>query len=163
GDGFCDTEADYIAERWYNCNNYTAHTDQHGVTLTPDPTVYMSYSPDRCMTRFTPSQIAYMRNNLYTRRSNLLNPVNKPASDALALAQPEIIYPGDLLYANYHKVVWRSVPGAEYYHVRVSLNNVFEVVYQESVTADTSLELNIEVRDRAALKVSVTPLKGTNV
>ncbi len=163
GDGFCDTEADYVAERWNNCNNFPVHTDRYGVTLTPDPTVYMSYSPDRCMTRFTSSQVAYMRNNLYTRRPNLLNSVNKPSSGVMELEQPEIIYPSDLLYANYQKVVWRQVPGAEYYYVKVSSNSVFETVFQASITADTSLELNIDVRDRAQLKVAVTPLRSVNV
>ncbi len=162
GDGFCDTRADYLGERW-SCPYNGTLTDQYGAALSPDHTVYMSYSTDACMTRFTPSQIAYMRNNLYTRRSNLLNSAYKP-NPYTNLEQPKIIYPDDLLYANYQKVIWNAVPGAEYYHVKVSVtSNYFSIVRQEALTSDTSLELTFNVVDRASLTVAVNPMMSTNV
>ncbi len=163
GDGFCDTDADYISERWNDCNNYPAHTDPTGAVVTPDGSLYMSYSPDKCMSRFSPSQIAYMRYNLNNdpRRAGLRN-YTKP-DEWQTMAQPDIIYPGDYLYANYKKVIWRKVAGAEFYHVKITTNSVFLTVYQEAVTADTSLDLSVDFRDRASLKVTVTPMNSRNV
>ncbi|MEM9992373.1 MAG: metalloprotease, partial [Bacteroidota bacterium] len=75
GDGFCDTEADYLNYRW-NCNNEgqssVEQTDPTGEKFTSEASLIMSYSSDECANRFTPEQIAAMRANLLDTKSDWL-------------------------------------------------------------------------------------------
>jgi len=162
GDGFCDTDADFLSDRWqcpYN-NNYQ---DAAGDAYHPDPTIYMSYSQDACMSRFTSQQISYMRSQLHSRRTSMLT-INSPTPYA-PMAQPNIVYPADQLYANYQRIIWNRVPGAEYYHVKVfrSTLQVDALLVQEVLTQDTMLELNFTIQPNATFNVKVNPLTAANV
>jgi hypothetical protein len=70
GDGFCDTPADYLSERW-NCDQYGQSTctlvDPTGTSFHADGQNSMSYSQDVCVTKFTPNQIAAMHLDLDQR------------------------------------------------------------------------------------------------
>lgn len=85
GDGFCDTEADYISFR-YNCPFVTLVQDPTGTVITPDPSYFMSYSSDNCMSRFSQEQKDAMRADI-TQRGWL----NVPAPTNLATISADSI------------------------------------------------------------------------
>jgi hypothetical protein len=90
GDGFCDTEADYISFR-YNCPFVTLVQDPTGTVITPDPSYFMSYSSDQCMSRFSQEQKDAMRADI-TQRGwlNVPAPANLAtiSSDSIAALFP---------------------------------------------------------------------------
>jgi len=57
GDGFCDTEADYLSFR-YSCPFNSPVLDPSGVPTQANPSYYMSYSSDQCMNNFSTEQKA---------------------------------------------------------------------------------------------------------
>lgn len=157
GDGFCDTEADYLSGRW-NCPYSGSYTDANGDAYKPDGTNYMSYSNDACMTNFSPMQIAKMQNTLATKYKNT------PTTGATTFTQfkaPSIIYPTDKIYANYTKVIWSKVAGAEAYQVSVIQGLVNRI---ETVTADTSLDISaLNFNTNNSYSINIIPLSGVNV
>jgi hypothetical protein len=158
GDLFCDTDADYISDRWY-CPYVGTKTDVTGTKYHPDSSLYMSYSMDNCQSRFSNLQMAAMQNNLHNQRSYLLTG-SVPFYNALAI--PGIVYPNDSIYANNTNVKWHKVAGADYYQVKISLatNNL---VKQEGLTSDTTLGINFPMYSTVQYKVTVTPLSSKNL
>ncbi len=142
GDRFCDTPADYIGFRW-NCNGFTvSDSDINGDLFQPDPTLYMSYSSDFCMNRFSPQQINTMRQTLIggtpsdpAPRGYLTvfpmpawdtidGPVNLIEPVAGSAPQP----------ANWVFFRWNKAEGATQYFVRIRRNNL---PVTEFITTDT--------------------------
>jgi hypothetical protein len=129
GDFFCDTPPDYISDRW-NCNaEGKSGTEQHdpaGVPFRSDGTLFMSYSNDNCMNRFSAEQIEAMRWNIQTEHESYLD--NYASTDPAllvdlpddAVVQP--LSPIDTAVVQYNNVTltWEPVPGATYYDVEVS-------------------------------------------
>jgi hypothetical protein len=142
GDRFCDTPADFISSRW-SCPYTGSQTDLNGdlYRTVLDGTLYMSYSNDGCQDKFSPNQMTEMYNVLPSERSYLLN---GPTINPVVLDTPELVSPAngfDQLAYNYVNLKWKTVPGAEYYHVLVSrfLNpNQFNI---DTIVSDTSVLL----------------------
>lgn len=136
GDGFCDTPADFIGNRW-SCPSARLQLDINGDRFRPDSSYYMSYSSDVCMSRFSAQQITAMRATLAgttaSRGYLLINPMpNYPViSNAPIQLQP---LAGDTVVPNQAVFSWQGIPGATMYHVRIYLFN-FSVV--DTFTADT--------------------------
>jgi hypothetical protein len=90
GDGFCDTEADYISFR-YNCPFVTLVQDPSGTVITPDPSYFMSYSSDNCMSRFSQEQKDAIRADI-TQRGWLNTPapanLSTIVSDSISAIMP---------------------------------------------------------------------------
>jgi len=161
GDGFCDTDADYIPQRW-NCP-YTGVplTDPLGDTLHPDGTIYMSYSDDACMTRFSAQQITAMQANLAGPRSNLLNYSFPPYSD---MSTPVVTFPtNNVFYSNQKTLQWNAVPGAQYYYVKITTQSLPTVVREEALTTNTSFTITSTLYENIPFQASITPLNGKNV
>lgn len=160
GDGFCDTDADYLSSRW-NCP-YTGAplTDPSGAAVTPDGTLYMSYADDACTNRFSTQQITYMQNNLYNNRSNLLQQSSAPYS---TLDTPHIVYPTPMMYSNDKTVRWNKVPGAQYYFVKLSTQTLPNLYREKWITSDTFVQVTSQVFDNVSYYAYITPLTGKNV
>lgn len=158
GDGFCDTDADYLSVRW-NCPFVTAKTDQFGETYRLDSSVYMSYSSDACQSRFSAQQIAKMQNNLQTsfRRTGIRNDVTPPHSP---LGIAPVIYPAGTMYNNLKKIVWNKMPGATYYYVRIVYTTLPNLYRQTAFTSDTSLNITFSLVDNAQYTVTIYPVNG---
>lgn len=138
GDLFCDTRADHIAYRW-GCPYSAFVYDLNNERVIPDSSLYMSYSIDNCMDRFSGEQMQTMRDNLQFDRPGLaLN-----ALDTNSFSQPiNLISPvngAENLPANGINFVWNKVQGAEYYYVQVSRTNYFNATIKEAFTTDTSI------------------------
>lgn len=162
GDGFCDTDADYLYNRW-SCpyNGFNVLLDQTGDTLKPDPTLYMSYSDDACMTRFSTLQIGAMRNNLYNKRNYLRT---KTATPYAAMSVPTVINPvNNMIYSNTKWISWNNVPGAEYYYVKITSAALPTVIRQEALTNNTYMNITMPLSAGANYLVTIVPLNGKNV
>jgi hypothetical protein len=158
GDLFCDTDADYLSDRWY-CPYTGNQLDVTGTPYHPDSSLYMSYSSDNCQSRFSTMQIARMQNNLHAQRANLLQG-HIPAYSALDFAS--MVYPNDSLYANNTNIRWRKVAGADYYQVKIVLQNN-GIVKQEALTSDTSLATTFNMIANIPYKVTITPISSKNM
>lgn len=162
GDGFCDTDADYLGSRWA-CpyNGFNVLLDPLGDTVKPDPTLYMSYSMDACMTRFSPLQIGSMQNNLYGKRNALRL---RPSTPYAALSTPNVFLPANkVMYSNTKYVMWNKVPGAQYYYIKITSAALPTVVRQEALTTDTFLNISIAMVNGGNYLATVVPLQEKNV
>ena len=98
GDGFCDTPADFIGDRW-SCPYDFNRVDPHGDPYYPDSSLFMSYANDNCVDRFSNEQISSMIYNLLVYRNELLD---HPTPDIKNLYKTEHIYPEDF--------TWQQIP-----------------------------------------------------
>lgn len=159
GDGFCDTDADYIAERWY-CPYTGTQTDQDGVPYHPDSSLYMSYALDACMSRFSNMQIAAMHYNIQTERPDLYP---GPFIAYSELDTPVIANPVDTMYANYQMLQWHPVPFANQYRVAVAPKLSPYLTRMEVITGDTSVPVTFTMNPGITYQVRVEPLSSVNV
>lgn len=158
GDGFCDTEADFQGARW-SCPYSGNKLDQTGTAYQPDSSLYMGYATDACMTRFSTQQIARIRSVFTQYRQNLLTGSHTPYS---TLSDPNIVYPVDSVYSNYKKIVWKKVPGAEYYHIKVTHNTIASFVFEEKLVSDTFINLSYGFADQQKYKLIINPVMNSN-
>jgi len=161
GDGFCDTDADYVAERW-NCPRNNTKRDQFGDLYKLDSSMYMSYSSDVCQSRFSAQQIAAMQYNLQSagNRAGIRNATH-PAN--IALDTSRFIYPAPTMYSNHKKIVWNRMPGANYYYARIAFTTIPGLYKQTAFTADTSLNIDFALLEGVSYKVTVSPLNAYDV
>ena len=133
GDGFCDTPADYISDRW-SCTLPEIFSDAVGQTFTIDEKNYMSYSMDGCQQYFKNDQMAEMKNTPSTYRSYLGNLTPPNLSP---LAQANLIYPpnnNQTISADTVKFEWDEIQGADYYIFKLTLANSNNIIVEEIIT-----------------------------
>ena len=142
GDGFCDTPADYISDRW-SCD--TARRSQSlidptGTSFTADGNYYMSYSLDACMSKFSLEQMTAMRD---FAQSNLSNLVQLTPTPYLPVAQATLNYPIDSVVTRYDTLTlsWQRDPNATTYIFEMSRQNSFQLIQTTQYTSDTSITL----------------------
>jgi len=156
GDFFCDTDADYLGDRW-SCP-YTGHkADANGDLYHPDSSLYMSYATDNCMSRFSNQQMSVMNSRLTSDRTNLLTV--HPTGNA-TLNSANIIQPGNVMYANNKTVVWDKVTGADAYYVKYGWASV---ITKDTIVSDTSYTIQGALTNNSQYYVSVVPLSSVNV
>lgn len=135
-DGFCDTYPDYISNRW-NCTedkkSNSPMKDVNGQEFYADGSLFMSYSNDRCMSRFSADQSEAMRNFLETRRSSLkrtgISPVILGSIDRTAMyPQDSSSVPGTSI-----RFTWPEAEGADGYLFQLSRNASFTLPIKFSV------------------------------
>lgn len=158
GDGFCDTDADYLSDRW-NCPYSGVKYDVNGDRYHPDSSIYMSYATDACMTRFSNQQIGRMQSKLNSSYQNLLNSNPPPYSD---MSTPHVLYPADSVHSNFTRVIWNKVQGAEMYHVKIS-QKIPAVTRQDTVIADTVFDITYKMANNNNYSVQISPLSGVNL
>ena len=152
GDGFCDTNPDYLMEGW-GCNNQGFYpdslTDPNGVRFAVEAWNIMSYSRDGCQNGFSDDQEAAMLANLTNR--NIINNEGVPEEGAngeeLAHISPE--NNETLPASDFVELTWESVPNADFYIVQLhssqNLNGAVlftEVVYGTSLIIEEGLVAN---------------------
>lgn len=145
GDGFCDTPADYLNDRW-SCNNdglsQTLQMDPDSVEFRSHGKYIMSYSNDGCQSIFSDEQIDAMRANLNGPRANLPTQPTDPALAAPDAAEMSLLLPENGAKTDFYDEVtlqWSSVEGADYYLVQLNQTPFFNGVIAQYATADTSL------------------------
>ncbi len=144
GDGFCDTPADYLADRWDCPYSGSVLLDPVGDTVVPDETLIMSYSADECQTRFSTQQKAAMRNYINRSKQGMV------ASEVPyygALMPPQQLSPdASNPYVNGTLSVfqWSPVSRAMGYQVQVSrffsmAQNVIDIMVEDTLFATSEL------------------------
>jgi hypothetical protein len=149
GDMFCDTDPDYVSQRW-SCPNTKQFIDPNNVTFTLKSDNYMSYSSDDCQSKFSENQIAHMNDAMITLNDR---------KDLLLLPQPIIapmstdtfFEPKTHTMRTSRKnlfIRFRKVLNATSYHIVIAkgttvLNNSFNItpasVKIDTIITDTSL------------------------
>lgn len=133
GDGFCDTKADYVSQRW-GCPLAWNLTDPNNVTFKPDSSIYMSYSSDNCQSRFSQEQMLAMQADLQQRG------IASGIADTRLLPSPQKIYPSsNQTQVNAKNVVlqWKKVDGAFAYHLQVARFGAWEYLNIDKLIYDT--------------------------
>jgi Secretion system C-terminal sorting domain len=146
GDGFCDTPADYISDRWpcsIEGKSHTLLTDPQGTPFRADASFYMSYAYDNCSSRFSNEQIEAMRANLLSEHSSYLQvnaPPRESADNIVSLSSPV-----DTQMVQFNNVTfqWEPVPNARYYMVEVSIfSNFGAILWSKTVSKETILAVS---------------------
>lgn len=145
GDRFCDTEPDYLNDRW-QCNgdlrSKSVQYDPDSNAFRSDATLYMSYASDQCNSRFSTEQIAAIRANLETEHSSYLQ-ISAPITGMDITAPVELISPVDStqpVQYNHIEFKWKPIPNARYYTVEIANDPGFNTrFFYQTVTDTTSL------------------------
>jgi len=123
GDLFCDTPPDYTNERWA-CDqeglSLKTYIDPNGEEFKPDGTNFMSYSMDKCQSRFSPEQEARMHQILESNFKSLeykFIPPPPVSGKNLSILEPSDM--DDIDIQNPH-LIWEDLPDAKEYIVQIS-------------------------------------------
>lgn len=169
GDRFCDTDPDYLNDRWACGNDFRSNTVQHdpdGNSFRSDATLYMGYANDACASRFSEEQMAAIRANLKSQHSQYLQ-ITQPLTDIDADAQVQLISPNDTLTAvqyNHIELTWTKVPNARYYAVDISLTPQFNsIIYSKTLIDENSLVINSALPNNRNLYWRVRVYNGWDV
>lgn len=140
GDGFCDTGADYISNRW-TCNgdskSSTIYLDPNGEEFQADGTLIMSYSNDQCAHRFSSDQIDAMHANIADERQDLvfnptpMAPIDPNVNFVLNTPDPANVGVTEAL------LDWEPVPNATYYLVQVGLVPNMSLIIDQGIVSST--------------------------
>ncbi len=120
GDGFCDTDADYLDFR-YNCNFPVTQLDINGDLFQVNKALIMGYAADNCVDEFTQQQKSMMNYALNVLRPYLLN--QNPAMNIEVTTSPDLQFPIDSSNNNAPNFLhfrWKPVLGATHYVVQAS-------------------------------------------
>lgn len=139
GDGFCDTKADYVSQRW-GCPLPWNLRDKTGATFKPDSSIYMSYSSDNCQSRFSAEQMAAMNANAQNRGWG------KATADTRSLPAPAKWFPlenDSALNPIGVTLSWKKVPDAFAYHVQIARFGDWNFLNFDALVFDTITITNL--------------------
>lgn len=144
-DGFCDTEPDYLMERWacdFNGEYRDSMTDPDSLRFAVQGRNIMSYASDACVNTFSEDQKTAMITNLAGRSDFSSNTSGEGAvaanEDDMNLLLPE--HNVTLPHNNFVELTWNSVPNADYYIVQMNRTSNFNgAIFFTEVVTDTSL------------------------
>lgn len=163
GDGFCDTPADFIANRW-SCPTSQIVNDFNGDRFRPDSSLYMSYANDNCVSRFSEQQQLAMRATVNSTTASRGYLTINPMPNYPGLSAPSLYLPanGDTLVPNQAQFRWQSVPGADFYQLKVYVGSSFTVV--DTMISDTAyLNLSNKIRANRVHSWEVRAFNGANL
>ncbi len=154
GDGFCDTAADYLNDRWgcsFNGNSTTSQKDPSGVSFYSNGSYFMSYSLDACSYQFSAEQIAAMRANLLDDNEDLMSETQpgEPIIGDIVLAAITPAQGGSAPNPNAVTLQWEPVPNATHYVVQLNPFSFFSVVVNQFIVEGTSLTVNNLLANRS--------------
>jgi hypothetical protein len=138
GDKFCDTESDYIGNRW-NCFNTTiTQTDINGDRFRIDSSLYMSYSSDICQNRFTGQQNSAIRYTVNNLRPYLLGG-QVPAGGFVGPISNLVPVNGTgNIPRNFVRMTWSNDVNATHYLLQVSSSPSFANLVIDFIIKDTT-------------------------
>ncbi len=143
-DGFCDTEPDYLFNRWA-CNNNTRsrqqQTDPTGIAFNSDGSLIMSYAFDNCVSRFSEEQALAMRANLMEQKNGLgrmAMPFGRIEQTTILPLSP---LDSGLVNAENGFLEWEAVEKATHYIVQVSRLPSFPIFDVNEVVTSNRIEL----------------------
>lgn len=163
GDRFCDTPADFIDSRW-TCPTNLVQLDINNQLFEPDPSLFMSYSRDNCMNRFSQQQITTMRAVVADSNADRGYLVRTPMPayvDINFAPTPLLPLPGDTVIPNFATFRWNSVLTASMYQLKVYVAS-FAVL--DTFLTDTSYtSMTNKIRANRNLTWEVRALNGASL
>lgn len=163
GDGFCDTPADFIANRW-SCPTPLIVNDFNGDRFRPDSSFYMSYANDICTGRFSEQQQVAMRSTVNTTAAPRGYLTISPMPIYPAIVAPQLYLPanGDTLVPNNAQFRWQSVPGADFYQLKIYVGSSFTIL--DTILSDTAYYTQSnKIRPNRAHSWEVRAFNGANL
>ena len=163
-DGFCDTEPDYLSDRW-NCNPQGMSpielTDPMGEKFRANGRNYMSYSNDACTAQFSEEQISFMRAHILARKANLIfsgtlpDPVTGPMS---------VVFPRQEDEPHFENIrfSWRRQSNASAYRVQIARTASLGLIEADEIVTDTFFVLNAPLLTTRNYFWRVTPISSTD-
>lgn len=140
-DGFCDTSPDYLNERW-NCDaeglSTVTQKDPNGQSFKSDGTNIMSYSFDRCITRFSDGQMQAMRSHLQSAKASFLNRAQPATSINELAAAPLTPSKGETVNFSNVFLQWAPLPEVTSYILEVSILSSFPGPLTETYYLNTN-------------------------
>ena len=139
GDLFCDTPADFLADRTpcpYTGNQTDPNGDLYRTVI--DETLYMSYFYDQCVNRFSNMQQVEMNNVLDdSDRNYLLVGHTIPSTDPLDSTYFTFPTASDTsLLADTLTFRWAAIPGAQYYIFTIRALTG-SIIFADTLVSDT--------------------------
>ncbi|MBK9108020.1 MAG: T9SS type A sorting domain-containing protein [Saprospiraceae bacterium] len=144
-DYFCDTNPDYISYRW-SCNqdgfSSLIMRDVNDSTFRADGSLFMSYSNDQCMNRFSTEQMDAMHKSLNGPRAELIRPDVVPSF--ITQSQLNLTFPSDSLtvVSKNLEVSWEAVENATYYVLQISRTSNFSVVVKNLLLTSNKVDID---------------------
>jgi len=145
GDGFCDTEPDYLMQRW-SCERGNIYRDS---LLDPDSVRFavpawniMSYALDNCINGFSEEQQTAMQTNLTSRGIDDNSGENReaPIGEDLSLIAPP--HNTTLDFSDFVELSWSPVENADFYIVQINTSTNFNgSVFSTFFVTDTTAKL----------------------
>jgi len=163
GDGFCDTPADFIANRW-SCPTPIVAFDFNGDQFRPDSSLYMSYANDICTSRFSEQQRIAMQGTVNSSSAprGYLTTTPMPAYSVPTAPQLHLPATGDTVVPNNAQFRWLAVPGADFYQLKIYVGTSFTVL--DTMIADTAyLNLSNKIRANRVHSWEVRAINGANL
>ncbi len=154
-DGFCDTEADYLAYRWL-CDNNNFSTvrqlDADSVSFFSDGKYIMSYASDNCQSVFSAEQRTFMQTFIANRRQSYL--YNQNPNTAVINSPANLIFPNGTAAVAQTNIAftWAAVPNATHYLLELyrepyASNTIIKTV----LLTDTQFIFNGQLPPRPAI------------
>jgi hypothetical protein len=124
GDGFCDTQADYLSFRWSCSQQLSPDTllDPDSIPFRTNGINIMSYSNDNCQSIFSEEQASAMQFDITVGRSNHISsndipePINFEPDSFVALEGID----EEVLQYDDATIRWKSIAGADFYVVELT-------------------------------------------
>lgn len=139
GDGFCDTPSDTLA---YGCPYSGFARDLRGDARVPDESLFMSYYSDACQNRFSPEELAEMRETAFFNPQRNLYRFYGGVPNTSPVSVLDIILrtPANNASVPYNNIniSWKPVPDANKYLVVIN-DAVTSQKVAEIATKDTSI------------------------
>jgi hypothetical protein len=161
GDGFCDTPADYQNQACPYVPDPNKK-DLRGDIYLPDPSLFMSYYGDNCVSRFSGEEINHMRNVINTVNSRKVY-LQRVAPDVSAAANTAHVLPAlneELPHSIPYEFTWED-SGADAYLFIVYLAST---VRYETIVTGTSAFYTPDLADvNRTLRWRVKPIRWGNL
>lgn len=144
-DRFCDTEPDYISNRWTCGGDGFSNNklrDTRDSTFRVDGSLFMSYSNDDCMSRFSNEQMDDMNQNYQGPRSALKR--SNVVPKFISKTGIQLNYPIDSVETLTNHVVfsWEKITNAKYYVLQISRTVNFTIVVKNLLLTDHFVEID---------------------
>ncbi len=163
GDGFCDTPADYLQDRWPCSDEKRSNTvqlDPDSVAFTSDGSLIMSYANDNCVSKFSEEQTQAMRAYTLDKYSSLIR--DEPDVEVPSGQDIDLLLPArNSTTAFYDEIqlTWSSLPDADIYLFQLHTNALFANAPIEILTQDTSVFLEDVLQSNKTYYWRVRPLE----
>jgi hypothetical protein len=168
-DGFCDTAADYLSDRWPCLADSTSEQvqiDPDSVSFRSEGSYIMGYALDACVSIFTPEQEAAMKANVQGPRSEL---ISTPSPEILAvpdLSALTLLEPANGTVPPYFdsvRLTWTPIEAALTYIVQLNIiNNFSNGAALEFFTSDTTLVIEEGLAQNRRYYWRVSPVMPYN-